>query len=238
MEDLVRPGRDDVLLGEHLDGVGQRMEQPHHPPPVDAGAVGPDSVLDDGRLLALQPGVERCQVQDAEEHERHHGQLDGHVYHDAAVPAAASASPQKLQRRRAAPTVLPENRSFRSSSPRTERKASASPWKISCGFRHSQRVVQLPGQFQEHAPVFPGVCQRREGAPYALNSTVAVHEGPVLFHVRCGGQNPVGTTRQWDFRWCLRRRTDQACAKAARIVSSSNSFVRSCPKTHNASMRP
>jgi hypothetical protein len=52
------------------------MEEAHQPPPEDAGAVGANPVLDDGRLLALQPGMQRGQVQDAEEHDACQGELD------------------------------------------------------------------------------------------------------------------------------------------------------------------
>src|SRR5712692_3117297 len=54
------------------------------------------------------------------------------------------------------------------------------------GIAPGQRVIQLPGDFQEKTPVFPGVRERREGPTYALDSIVAVHKGSVLFHIRCG----------------------------------------------------
>ena len=67
MEDPVRAGRDDVFLREHLHGIGEGMEQPHQAEAEDAGAVGADAVLNDGRLLALDPGMQPGQVQDTEE---------------------------------------------------------------------------------------------------------------------------------------------------------------------------
>src|SRR6266849_7778083 len=52
-------------------------------------------------------------------------------------------------------------------------------------------MIQLSRDVQQNIPVFPGIRQRWEGATNALDSTVAVHEGPVLFHISCGGQCPV-----------------------------------------------
>src|SRR5258705_2969627 len=89
MQNPVCPGRDNVLLGKPVDGVGKRMEQPYCPHAKDAGAIGPDSVLDEGRLLAFYPGMQPCQVHDPEEHDERHGQLDGQVgHHGAATPGA------------------------------------------------------------------------------------------------------------------------------------------------------
>src|SRR5216683_7236005 len=87
MESSVCPGWDNVLLGKHLDGVGKGMEQPHHSEPQDAGPVGPNSVLDEGRLLALYPGMQPCQIHDPEEHDERHDQLNGQICHGAAVSA-------------------------------------------------------------------------------------------------------------------------------------------------------
>ena len=89
VEDPVCSGRDDVFLGEHLDGVGKGMEQPHQPEPEDAGAVGPDSVLDDRRLLALDPGVQPGKVQHPKKHEQGQDQLDCQIRHGAGAPATA-----------------------------------------------------------------------------------------------------------------------------------------------------
>ena len=95
---LSAPAGTMILLGEHLDGVGERMEQPHHPPAENAGAVGADPVLNDGRLLALQPGMQPRQVQDAEEHDARQSELDDQVFdHGAAVAVrgfgSANAAP-------------------------------------------------------------------------------------------------------------------------------------------------
>src|SRR5438128_7783744 len=93
MENSVCPGWDKVLLRKHLDGVGKRMEQPYRPEPKDAGAIGPDSVLDEGRLLALYPGMQPCQVHDPEEHDERHDQLDGQVCHHGATTPGAFGPP-------------------------------------------------------------------------------------------------------------------------------------------------
>ncbi len=59
----------EVLLGQHLQRVGERMEQPEDAQAEDGRAVGADAVLHDGRLLALDPGEEAPQVQHHEHHE-------------------------------------------------------------------------------------------------------------------------------------------------------------------------
>ena len=96
MENPVCPGWDKVLLGKHLDGVGKGMEQPYRPEPKDAGAIGPDSVLDEGRLLALYPGMQPCQVHDPEEHDERHDQLDGQVRHHGRATPGAFGPPSRV----------------------------------------------------------------------------------------------------------------------------------------------
>src|SRR5207245_9397455 len=56
----------------------------------------------------------------------------------------------------------------------------------------SHCVIELPGHFEEKTPVLPRVRRRRKSATDPLDSTVAVHEGPVFFHICRGGQHPMG----------------------------------------------
>src|SRR5207245_71981 len=128
MESSVCPGRDNVLLGKHLDGVGKGMEQPHRPEPQDAGAVGPNSVLDEGRLLALYPGMQPCQIHDPEEHDARQDELDDQVFHHvAAVP------PSGFGRSNAAPW----DPIFSYVKPAKGTTALANPSKISWGLRQT-----------------------------------------------------------------------------------------------------
>ncbi len=59
----VRPGRDNVLLGEHLDRVGRAVKNSQQLEAEDGGAVGSNPILDEGRLLPLHPCMEPRQVQ-------------------------------------------------------------------------------------------------------------------------------------------------------------------------------
>jgi hypothetical protein len=70
----VGPGGHEVFLGEHLDGVGERMQQAEDADAEDRGAVGADPVLHDGGLLSLHPGQEPAEV---EHHEHDEGHGDG-----------------------------------------------------------------------------------------------------------------------------------------------------------------
>ena len=85
---LVRARGGEVLLGQHLDRVGQRVEQPQ-----DANAeaehgygraVGPDPVLHDRGLLALDPGQEPAEVQHHEHDEPDRDRLEQQIEGDAA----------------------------------------------------------------------------------------------------------------------------------------------------------
>ena len=229
MEDLVRAGRDDVLLGEHLDGVGEGMEQPHQPEAEDAGAVGPDPVLDDGRLLALDPGVQPRQVQDAEEHDRRQHQLDGHV----SIMAPPSLLPAWAAVQLSALSV----QSFRSSSPRTAPAPSPAPGR-------SPGDCARPVGDSAAGP-FPGACSSPRGSPPAaerrdrcagLDRGSSRRSRPFPRTLRSAA--PSGPTRPSGSRWSPRRRRDASFRDSSWSFSSSTSFVRSCPKTHNASMRP
>ncbi len=81
MQDLVRAFRDEVLLGEHLDRVGDRVEEPQHRESQDVGAVRADPVLHDRGLLSLDPGMEAREVQDPEEQDAREDELDDQVFH-------------------------------------------------------------------------------------------------------------------------------------------------------------
>ncbi len=75
----------EVLLGEHLHRVRERVQEPQDADPEDRRPVGPDTVLHDGGLLALHPGQEPAEVQDHEHDERDRDrlqqQIDRHVAH-------------------------------------------------------------------------------------------------------------------------------------------------------------
>src|SRR5262249_4103570 len=109
-----------------LDGVRQRVEQTHQAPPQDVRAIRPYPILDDGRLLPLQPGVQRREVQHTEEDEQRENQLDCQVDHvtptsvtDASDISGAPCKPLRSY-------VNPAN----------GRTFLANPPKISCGLRH------------------------------------------------------------------------------------------------------
>ena len=102
MKNPVGAGGNDILLGEHLDGVRKGMKEAHQPPSQNAGAVGSDPVLDDRRLFALQPGMQRREVQHPEEQEDRQSQLDAQVNHDPAIPAAGLVAPSAFALRASA----------------------------------------------------------------------------------------------------------------------------------------
>ncbi len=56
MQHLVGPLGNEIFLGEHLDAVGDGVEQPEHGKAQDIGPVGADPVLHDGALLPFHPG--------------------------------------------------------------------------------------------------------------------------------------------------------------------------------------
>src|SRR5207244_10779593 len=72
-QEAIGPRRHEIFFREHLDRVGQRVEQPQDAQPypderdADRSAVGADAVLHDRRLLALDPGQDPAEV----EHEHH-----------------------------------------------------------------------------------------------------------------------------------------------------------------------
>ena len=86
---LVRARGGEVLLGQHLDRVGQGVEQPQDADAEaehgDGRAVGPDPVLHDRGLLALDPGQEPAEVQHHEHHEADRDgleqEIEGHAAH-------------------------------------------------------------------------------------------------------------------------------------------------------------
>ena len=168
----------------------------------------------------------RGQVQYPKEHERHQSQLHGDVDHDAAVPAVgfARVRGRSIQRRRAAPTRLPEIRSFRSSSPRTERRPLPAPGRSPAGSARpagGSVAGLIRGACSSLRGSLPQAGRRGRSAEFDRGSSR--RSRPFLRTLRWA--EPNGTRRPWDFRWFLRRRTDQACAKAPessppRIASS------------------
>ena len=74
MEGLERALGHEVLLGEHLDRVGDGMEKAYEREAQDVGAVGADAVLHDGALLAFDPAQ---QARDA--HAEGQGEGDFHA---------------------------------------------------------------------------------------------------------------------------------------------------------------
>ena len=114
---------------------------------------------------------------------------------------------RRRRRRRTAATPL-RRRSFRSSSPRTERRPRPAPGRSPavCAKRAGGSAAgPVPGECSS----LRGVGQRRKGAADALDSAVAVHEGPVLFHIGCGRQDPMG---QRGSRIFVRSREDEQTA--------------------------
>src|SRR2546426_10432033 len=82
MQSLIRTSRDDILLAEHLDHIGDAVERSQQPKAEDVGAVGPDAVLDECGLLPLHPGMKPRQVQSREKDdagERHFDEQ--HLHH-------------------------------------------------------------------------------------------------------------------------------------------------------------
>jgi hypothetical protein len=65
------------------------MEESQQSKPKDAGTVGPNAVLNQGRLFSLHPGMKSCEVQDGEENDPCKRELnDQHFHHGAVAPAA------------------------------------------------------------------------------------------------------------------------------------------------------
>src|SRR5713226_5089693 len=78
----------EVFLGQHLQRVGQGMEQAQGTDTEDGRPVGADAVLHDRRLLTLDPAEEGGHVQDEEHHERHAPERDAEVRHHRRARAA------------------------------------------------------------------------------------------------------------------------------------------------------
>ena len=92
-EHPVGPNRHEVFLGQHLDRVGERVEEPEEPQAEDRGAVGTDAILHDRGLLALDPGEDPAQVQHEAHDEGDPGEGDPEIDHEGAHagPAATLA---------------------------------------------------------------------------------------------------------------------------------------------------
>ena len=58
MEDTLRERRNEILFEDHLNGIGEGLEQPEGAEAEHGSPVGPDAILDDGALLSLDPGQE------------------------------------------------------------------------------------------------------------------------------------------------------------------------------------
>ena len=65
--------RDEVFLDEHLQAVGQNLEQAEHPEAENGGSVGTDAILHHCTLLAFHPGQDGCKVEHADEHGENFG---------------------------------------------------------------------------------------------------------------------------------------------------------------------
>src|SRR5207249_10167218 len=92
VEGLIRAGRDDVLLAEHLDHIGDAVERSQQPKTKDVGAVGADPVLEEGGLLPLHPGMKPRQVQSREKDDAGQDDLDCQNFdHDLTAPGAGLA---------------------------------------------------------------------------------------------------------------------------------------------------
>jgi hypothetical protein len=93
VESPVGTARNDVLLGEHLDRIGEAVKQAQHAKSKNAGPVGPDAVLNQGRLLPLDPGMKAGEVQNDEENEQSQHKFDQeHFDHGGVAPAALGLS--------------------------------------------------------------------------------------------------------------------------------------------------
>src|SRR5262249_50888968 len=75
----VRPRGHEVFLGQHLDGIGQWVEETQDADAEDARAIGAQPVLHDGGLLALHPGEDAAEVEHHEHDERHGNGLEEEI---------------------------------------------------------------------------------------------------------------------------------------------------------------
>ncbi len=85
----------EVFLEDHLDGVRDRLEKPEHPQPQDLGPVGPDPVLDDGALLALDPGQVQGEDEEPDQEDDHLDQDDEELAHRTPSAATNPSSPRR-----------------------------------------------------------------------------------------------------------------------------------------------
>jgi hypothetical protein len=82
-ERLVRPRGAEVFLREHLQRVRERVEEPERANAEDRRAIGPDTVLHDRRLLALDPAEDGRRVEHEHHHEGHAPEGDAEICDDA-----------------------------------------------------------------------------------------------------------------------------------------------------------
>ena len=54
----------EILFGEHFQGVGDDVKQSQSAKAQDFGAIGSNAILHDGALLALDPGEHRREKAD------------------------------------------------------------------------------------------------------------------------------------------------------------------------------
>ena len=91
VERLVGAGRDDVLLGEHFDRIGDAVKQSQQAKAEDRRSVGADPILDQSGLFPLYPRMKPGQVQDREKNDSGQNDFDDQEFdHGTFVPGRGS----------------------------------------------------------------------------------------------------------------------------------------------------
>ena len=81
---FIGPLRDEFFFAEHLKHVGKRVKKAHGLKTKNRGTVGPDAVLHDSALLALNPGQKPGDVEHDEQGAGAKDKFDKKVDHDSA----------------------------------------------------------------------------------------------------------------------------------------------------------
>ncbi len=143
VQELVGARRDDVLLGEHLDRVGdQRVddaEVERQEATEDVGAVGADAVLDERAALALDPEQHDAQV---EHHQQHRRATSRPLSRRQPTPVTCPRIPIAIGRAAQAQARAPFFHTYASPQPSTPRNTSIStrPGTPSCAEHDRPRI--------------------------------------------------------------------------------------------------